>query len=72
MIIMCDDLAHVKSFKASLQQQLQMKDFGPLWYLLGIEVVYGSRGYLLSRQKYIVDLISCVVLSDYAIVDTSM
>ena len=39
---------------------------GFLRYFLGIEIAYVSRGYLLSEQKYLADLIDCATLSDHA------
>ena len=35
-------------------------------YFLGIEVAYSSRGYLLSQQKYIDNLLEHATLSDPA------
>lgn len=46
--------------KATLRQQFQMKDLGPLRYFLGIEVAYSPREYFLSQQKYVIDLLSRV------------
>lgn len=39
---------------------------------MDIEVAYGPRVYMLPQQKYIVDLISRIELSDNATVDTRM
>jgi hypothetical protein len=34
--------------KKKLAKQFKMKDFGYLWYFLGIKVAYSLKGYLLS------------------------
>ncbi|XP_020243550.1 uncharacterized protein LOC109821801 [Asparagus officinalis] len=46
-----------------------MKDLGHLRYFLGLEVAYGPRGYLLSQQKYISDLLDRAELNDDQIAD---
>lgn len=47
-----------------------MKDFGCLWYFLGIEVDYSPRGYLLSQSKYVADILELTRLTDNKSVDT--
>ena len=41
-----------------------MKDLGHLRYFLGLEVAYARRGYLVSQQKYISDILSRACLTD--------
>src|SRR5438270_8863247 len=48
-----------------------MKDLGWLRYFLGIEVAYSSRGYLLSQQKYISDILARATLQDPSLTSTS-
>jgi len=57
----------ITPLKWYLQSEFKMKVLGFLCYFLGIEVAYSSRSYLLSRQKYIVDLLDCATLSDPAV-----
>ena len=57
MAITESDPAAIASLKRHLQPKFEMKDLGFLHYFLGIEVAYFSRGYLLSQQKYIADLL---------------
>ena len=41
-----------------------MKDLGHLCYFLGLEVAYARRGYLVSQQKYISDILSRTCLTN--------
>ena len=41
-----------------------MKDLDHLRYFLGLEVAYARRGYLVSQQKYISDILSRACLID--------
>ncbi|XP_020249462.1 uncharacterized protein LOC109826854 [Asparagus officinalis] len=49
-----------------------MKDLGHLRYFLGLEVAYGPRGYLLSQQKYIYNLLARAELTNDQIADTPL
>jgi len=48
MIITGDDIDDILFLKTKLARQFEMKDFGYLQYLLGIEIAYSPRDYLLS------------------------
>jgi len=48
MIIIDDDIDGISILKTKLGRQLEIKDWGSLWYLLGIEIFYSPRGFLLS------------------------
>lgn len=72
MIITGDDTTAIASLKQHLHQQFQMTDLGPLRYFLGLEIAYSSRGYLLSQQKYISDILHRAALSDTRTADTPM
>jgi hypothetical protein len=57
MIITSDDIDGISVLKTELARQFEMKDLGSLRYFLGIEVVYSPRGYLLSRSKYVANIL---------------
>ena len=65
MVITESDHVAIVSLKRHLQSEFEMKDLGFLRYFFGIKVAY-FRGYLLSQQKYIVDLLDRATLSDPA------
>jgi hypothetical protein len=46
-----------------------MKDLGSLRYFLGIEVAYLPRGYLLSRWKYVADILERTRLTNNNTID---
>jgi len=49
MVITGSDSVALASLKWQLYSEFKMKDLGFLCYFLGIEVIYSSRGYLLSN-----------------------
>ena len=61
---MSDDVV-ITLLKRHLQSEFEMKDLGFLCYFLRIEIAYSSRGYLLSHQQYIADLLDRATLSDH-------
>ena len=58
MIIMGDDIDKIVVLKFDLASHFEMKGLGALWSFLGIEVASSLKGYLLSRSKYIVDILN--------------
>ncbi|XP_028106951.1 uncharacterized protein LOC114305993 [Camellia sinensis] len=47
-----------------------MKDLGPLWYFLDIEVASSPKGYFLSQAKYANEVIHPAGLTDTKLSDT--
>jgi hypothetical protein len=64
MIITGDDLEYIAFVKARLSEQFLMSDLGPLRYFLGIEFSSSSEGFYLSYEKYILDLVDRVSLTE--------
>ena len=70
MIITSDDIDGILVLKAELAKQFEIKDLVPLKYLLGIEVAYSHRGYLLSQSKYVTNTLERARFTNNKIVDT--
>jgi len=66
MVIIGSDPVAIASLKQHFQSEFEMKYLGFLRYFLGFEIAYSSHAYLLSQQKYIVDLLEHATLSDSA------
>jgi len=56
MIITGDDFDGIASLKTALSHRFSTKDLDVRHYFLGIEVASFSKGYILSKSNYIVDL----------------
>ena len=65
-----DDMQGIQNLKHFLSRQFEMKDLGPLNYLLSLEVSSSTDGYYLTQAKYTSDMISRVSITDSKIVDT--
>ena len=65
-----DDMQGIQNLKHFLSRQFEMKDLGPLNYLLSLEVSCSTNGYYLTQAKYTSDMISRVSITDSKIVDT--
>jgi hypothetical protein len=72
MIITGDDPEYIAFVKARLSEQFLMSDLGPLRYFLGIEFSSSSKGFYLSQEKYILDILDRVSLTDPRTIDTPM
>jgi hypothetical protein len=63
MIITGDDPEYIAFVKARLSDPFLMSDLGPLRYFLGIEIST-PKGFFLSQDKYIQDLLDRASLTD--------
>lgn len=70
IVIIGKDTVFLQFVKTYLNQQFKIKDLGSLRYFLGLEIAYGPQVYLLSQQKYTIDLLICATLTDDTIIDT--
>jgi hypothetical protein len=72
MIITGDDPEYIAFVKARLSDQFLMSDLGPLWYFFGIEISSTSKGFFLSQEKYIQNLLDRASLTDHRTAETPM
>jgi hypothetical protein len=57
IIIACSKSSTIDTLLTLLNTDLSIKDLGPLHFFLGIEVINNSAGFLLSQQRYILDIL---------------
>jgi hypothetical protein len=57
LIIIGSDQDGIKSLKAHLKREFDIKDLGNLTYFLGIEITRSNKGLFLSQTKYMLDLL---------------
>lgn len=62
----------LNDFLLALNHELDMKDLGPLHYLLGIRVTNTTKGLLLSHTKYVLDILLRAQMKDCQPMPTSM
>ncbi|XP_028083074.1 uncharacterized protein LOC114284363 [Camellia sinensis] len=70
MIITGLNFSIISEVKQHLFRTFEMKDLGPLWHFLGIEVASSPKGYFLSQAKHANEVIHCAGLTDTKISDT--
>ena len=62
----------IQELQASLNETFHMIDLGPLNYFLGLELRQSTKGIVLNRHKYTIDLIDFASLTASAPIDTSV
>jgi hypothetical protein len=72
IVITGNEAIGIKKLKAYLSGQFQIKDLGPLKYILGIEVARSSSGIAINRRKYALDILTETGLLDCRPSDTPM
>jgi hypothetical protein len=58
IVITRDDVEEIKCLMENLGRAFEVKDLGPLWYFLGIEIARSPKGIVLSQRKYVLDLLA--------------
>jgi hypothetical protein len=71
-IITGDDPEYIAFVKAHHSDQFLMSYLGPLKYFIGIEISSVPKGFFLSQEKYIQDLLDRVSLIDHRTAETPM
>ncbi|XP_043698684.1 uncharacterized mitochondrial protein AtMg00810-like [Telopea speciosissima] len=66
------DTAMIDSLMHQLSGEFSIKDIGPLYFFLGIEVVKNSRGIVLTQSRYICDLLKRTGMVDCKSIKTPM
>jgi hypothetical protein len=72
MIITGDNPEYIAFVKAHLSDHFLMSDLGPLRYFLGIEISSTPKGFFLSQEKYIQDLLDRASFTDHRTAETPM
>lgn len=57
-----DDEEEMHSLKSHFSGEFEVKDLGILCYFLGIKVTHPRKGIFISQRKYIIDLLTEIVL----------
>jgi hypothetical protein len=72
MIITSDDPEYISFVKAHLSDQFLMSSLDPLRYFLRIEISCTPKGFFLSQEMCIQDLLDRASLTDYRTAETPM
>lgn len=62
----------MKRLKKNLVADFEIKDLGPLKYFLDMEVARSKKGNVVSRRKYVLDLLQETCMNGCKLADTSM
>ena len=57
IILTGDDNLELERLKKALTREFEIRDLGPLKYLLGMEFARSKKGIFISQRKYILDLL---------------
>ena len=70
IIITCNNPLVVQHFITLLSTQFSLKDLGPLTYFLSVEVLSYPLNLILSQRRYIVNLLTRVMMIDFRPIST--
>ncbi|KAF7801951.1 Apyrase 2 [Senna tora] len=72
IIVTGNDSKFLKEFIRKLNAEFALKDLGPLYYFLGIEVHRDNTSIYLNQGKYVLDVLKRFGMNDFASVSTQM
>ncbi|KAK4269211.1 hypothetical protein QN277_022399 [Acacia crassicarpa] len=72
ILVTGNNYSFVRKFIARLNSVFSLKDLGPLYYFLGLEIYRDNHGLYINQTKYILDLLKKFNMSDSAPVPTPM
>ncbi|GJU51804.1 uncharacterized mitochondrial protein-like protein [Tanacetum coccineum] len=62
ILLVSKDNAFIQAIKTQLHEKLNIQDFGPLHYYLGIEFLRNDIGLAMTQTKYALELLECADL----------
>jgi hypothetical protein len=72
IIVTSSSPAFADTLVKKLSQEFSLKDFGDLLYFLGIEVNRSKHRLVMTQERYALDILGCVNMSNYREVHTPM
>ena len=72
MVVTNDDKDEIFKLHQYLTFEFEMKQFGDLKYFFGIEIAWSNHGVFLSQWKYILDLLSEIIIFRCKLFETSI
>ena len=72
IILTGDDVSEMNQLKRCSTSEFEIKDLGPLRYFFGMKVAQSKKGIVVSQEKYVLDILKEIGMSNCRPVDTLM